>query len=190
MQNKPEAMLTFLFSEDELKETPVMQIVKSEHCSALLRAANQWSSKFSDLIIREIYMEDNELKSNDFRSKFQNLNKLVLEVFNERITAGKAIKEEIALLGEKDSLFYHLCKNFLKVELIVSSLNNLKTKNDLLDHFYCQLLASTDLSGLTELAAQVNGYQLILTRDRLWSKVDADIVKGISLSNVELLTLV
>lgn len=114
-----------------------MQIFKGVHCSGLMTVANRWSAKFSDLIVREIYMEDNELKSNDFRSKFQNLNKLILEVFNERITAGKAINDEIMLLGEKDSLFYHLCKNFLKIELIVSSLNNLKTKNDLLAHFYC-----------------------------------------------------
>lgn len=114
-----------------------MQIVKSEHCSGLLKVANRWSAKFSDLIVKEIYMEDNELKSSDYRAKFQNLNKLILEVFNERITTGSAINEEILLLGEKDSLFYHLCKNFLKLELIISSLNNLKTKNNLLAHFYC-----------------------------------------------------
>lgn len=40
------------------------------------------------------------------------------------------------------------------------------------------------------MAIKVNGYQSILTRDRLWSKVDADIVKGINLNNIELLTLV
>lgn len=43
---------------------------------------------------------------------------------------------------------------------------------------------------LEELASQVNGYQSILTRDILWSNVDANIVKGINLSNIELLTLV
>jgi hypothetical protein len=57
--------------------------------SSLIRVTNKWSVLNSDFLIREIYMEVNELKANDFRGKFQGLNKIVMEVINQKLSTGK-----------------------------------------------------------------------------------------------------
>jgi hypothetical protein len=90
-----------------------MQIIRSEACCSLLKSLHFWSAEHTNLVEKEVNVVKNEFKSKEFGGKFQNLNKLILEVFNSRITEGKSISEEIVLLGEKDGLFYHLAKQFL-----------------------------------------------------------------------------
>lgn len=59
MSSKPPFVLTFLFSEDQLKQTPLINILQADSVLSLLQAVNKWSVGNSDLIVREIYMEDN-----------------------------------------------------------------------------------------------------------------------------------
>ncbi len=68
------------------------------------------------------------------------------------------------LLGEKDSIYYHLCKNFLSLEVIISSLSALKANNNMLIAFYQPLLNKSDLEELKEVAMQAKGYESIVLR--------------------------
>lgn len=52
-----------------------------------------------------------------------------------------------------------------------------------------KLLTSSDLRELTELATNVSGYQSIIIRDKLWKKVDADMIKTVPKEFFNLLTL-
>lgn len=144
--NKPMFALTFLFSEDQLKQTPLINILQADSALSLLQAVNRWSAGNSDLIVREIYMEDNELKNNHFRGKFQAFNKALMETVDRHLTAQKDSKGLIMHLGEKDGLFYHLCKNYLSLEMVINTVCSLKSKNDLLAHYYIPLLTHTPLS--------------------------------------------
>jgi hypothetical protein len=92
-------------------------------------------------------------------------------------------------LGEKDGLFYHLCKNFLTLEMVINTVCNLKSKNDLMTHYYIPLLTHSPLSELTELTLQVLGYQDVLMRDRLWSRSDSSIIQEVTLDKLHLITL-
>lgn len=71
-----------------------MQIIKN-YAIPLLQVVNKWSVKNSDWIIREIYIEGNELKTNHFKGKFQALNKIVMEVINEKIAMEKETHQMI-----------------------------------------------------------------------------------------------
>ena len=79
---KPELVLNFLFTQNEMKKSPYIEILEKKDPCIFLKPLNSWSEKNSNMLKEQFESKDNEIKRNDWHNAFRRIDKTLTSRFS------------------------------------------------------------------------------------------------------------
>ena len=120
------------------------------------------------------------MTKDDWKGKYLYLNKIIINKCNTLLTKQQKLSKLLTLIGTEHSLYYQLSLKYLKLQIIVSLLNNNKSSHDILDSLFIELLKTSTLKDkLPYEFNQIKAYGVIIKREKIWSDLTGVITENI-----------
>jgi hypothetical protein len=77
----PQLAFNFLFSQDELKNSPYLEILQHKDACPFIKTVNEWALKNSDFLEKQLGVASNEIKVFDWQNTYSRIHKVVATRF-------------------------------------------------------------------------------------------------------------